>query len=54
MDVEINGEPVLQNQAPNPQMKIRPNNFVVGVGADNDGNGTVVRYRDLRIRKVTN
>ena len=35
-------------------MKIRPDNFVVDVGADNDGNGTVVRYRDLRIRKVTN
>jgi hypothetical protein len=54
LDVQVNGESVVQDHAPNARMRIRPENFLVGVGAQNEGDDTTVRYHNLRIRKVAN
>jgi len=48
----VNGKEVFQQADPPRNVYINTNEVLVGIGAYNDMNETVIRYRDLQIRKI--
>ncbi len=50
-NVSVNGVPVLENGAPVKQMRISKE-CLLGLGAFNDSNHTVIRYRNIKVRRI--
>lgn len=48
----INGREVFKNAAPPRNSYVNPNEFLLGLGAFNDSNSTVIRYRNLQVRRL--
>jgi len=48
----VNGQKVFENVASPQGISVADEEFRVGVGAYNDNNDTVIRYRNLQVRKV--
>ena len=50
----VNGQPVLMNAQPPRSRYRQPAESFLGLGAFNDGNTTVIRYRNVEARQLTN
>jgi hypothetical protein len=48
----LNGKQVMPPTAPTPMMWIAPTDFHIGLGAYNDMNTTVIRYRGVQVRRL--
>jgi hypothetical protein len=48
----VNGKEVFTSATAPASIQVAPGNFLLGIGAYNNGNETVVRYRNLRVRKL--
>jgi hypothetical protein len=48
----VNGESLFQQAAPPSKIYTPANAFYLGLGAFNDSNSTVIRYRNLRVREL--
>lgn len=48
----VNGRDVFKNVAPPKNSYVSTNEFLLGLGAFNDSNSTVVRYRNVQVRRL--
>lgn len=49
----VNGKEVFKNAKPPRVLRVSRRQMLLGLGAFNDMNNTVIRYRDLQVRKLT-
>jgi hypothetical protein len=49
----VDGQTVLVDAPPPAQIHVAPNEFYLGLGAFNDQNNTVIRYRNIQVRLLT-
>jgi hypothetical protein len=49
----VNGVPVFQNARPPQYSEVTTNEFLVGLGGFNSANSTVIRYRNVELKRLT-
>jgi hypothetical protein len=49
----VNGKEVFRQAKPPYQIRVPPGEFMLGIGAFNDMNETIIRYRDLQVRQIS-
>jgi len=53
VSASVNGRDVFKNVPPPRDAYVTTNEFLLGLGAFNDSNSTVIRYRNLQVRKLS-
>ncbi|MDB6020153.1 MAG: hypothetical protein JWQ04_10, partial [Pedosphaera sp.] len=49
----LNGKPVIENAAQPRALRLNDDAYLLGLGAFNDVNDTVIRYRNVQVRRIT-
>jgi len=53
VNVSVNGKEVFRDVKPVRTISVAPDDFLIGIGAFNDMNETVIRYRNVQTRKLS-